>query len=164
MSNVGRVQVRSQLYSYLTGANISGLNQIFTAFPKRINFQVGATAGQLTRAAAVIHIAGERDSRIAIGGAHSGWKRVDFTVSLQIFTHSVQNDAENAMADFDTLIDNIKATLRADHRFGDTTGNLVWQGAEPAIDTLYGEPVTSDNGATDTFAEIRFDVTEMIQA
>jgi len=29
---------------------------------------------------------------------------------------------------------------------------------------LYGEPVTSDNGATETFAEIRFDVTQMIQA
>jgi hypothetical protein len=76
----------------------------------------------------------------------------------------MQRDAEDAMTDFDTLVDNIKATLRADHRFGDTTGNLVWQGAEPAIDTLYGEPITSDNGATETFAEIRFDVTEMIQA
>ena len=164
MSNVGRVQVRSQLYSYLTGANISGLNQIFTAFPKRINFQVNATAGQLTRAAAVIHIAGERDSRIAIGGAHSGWKRVDFTVSLQIFTHSVQNDAENAMGDFDTLIDNIKNTLRASHNFGDSTQVNVWQGAEPVINCIYGEPTTSDNGATETFAEIQFDVTQMIQA
>jgi len=164
MSNVGRVQVRSQLYSYLTGASIPNLGQIFTAFPKRINFQVGATPGQLTRAAAVIHISGERDSRIAIGGAQSGWKRVDFTVSLQIFVHSVQNDAENAMADFDTLIDNIKNVLRADHNFGDTTGTLVWQGAEPSLDTFYGEPSQSQNGATEIWAEIRFTVTQMIQA
>ena len=89
MSNVGRVQVRSQLYSYLTGANISGLNQIFTAFPKRINFQVGATAGQLTRAAAVIHIAGERDSRIAIGracgGERAGGKDASCSKSVCIF-------------------------------------------------------------------------------
>jgi hypothetical protein len=160
----GRTGVRATLYTYLKNANISTLNQIFTSFPKRINYQVNSTAGQLSRSAVVIFIQNEREKRIAIGGATNGWKQVDFTVVLQIFHHSMQRDAEDAMADFDTLVDNIKATLRADHRFGDTTGNLVWQGAEPAIDTLYGEPVTSDNGATETFAEIRFDVTEMIQA
>jgi hypothetical protein len=160
----GRTAVRATLYNYLVGANISGLNQIFTSFPKRINYQVNAVAGQASRAAAVIFIQSEREKRIAIGGATNGWKQVDFTVVLQIFHHSLQRDAEDAMTDFDTLIDNIKTTLRADHRFGDTTGTLVWQGAEPAIDTLYGEPITSDNGATETFAEIRFDVTEMIQA
>jgi len=118
----------------------------------------------MSRSAVVIFIQGERETRLAIGGATNGWKRVDYTVVLQVFHHSLQNLAENAMADFDTLIDNIKTTLRADHRFGDTTGNYVWQGAEPEIDTFYGEPVTSDNGATETWAEIRFDVTQMIQA
>ena len=161
---VGRVQLRSTLYSYLVGAGIDSLNQVFTSFPKRINYQVNALPGQLSRAAAVIFIQSERETRLAIGGATSGWKRVDFTVILQIFHHSVQSNAEDAMADFDTLVDNIKGTLRASHNFGDSSQVNVWQGAEPAIDCLYGEPVTSDNGATETFAEIRFDVTQMIQA
>ena len=161
---VGRVQLRSTLYSYLTGANIPTLNQIFTSFPKRINFQVNATAGQLSRSAAVIFIASERESRLAIGGATGGWKRVDFQVILQVFHHSVQNNAEDAMADFDTFIDNIKNTLRASHNFGDSSQVNVWQGAEPVIECQYGEPSTSDSGATETFAEIRFDVTQMIQA
>jgi len=161
---VGRANLRSTLYNYLTGANIATLNQVFTSFPKRINFQVNATAGQLSRAAAVIFIQSERETRLAIGGATNGWKRVDYTVILQVFHHSMQNHSETAMSDFDTLIDNIKNTLRASHNFGDTTQVNVWQGAEPAIDCLYGEPVTSDNGATETFAEIRFDVTQMIQA
>ena len=160
----GRTGVRQTLYNYLVGANISGLNQIFTSFPKRINYQVNSQAGQLSRAAAVVFIQSEREKRIAVGGATNGWKQVDYTVVLQLFHHSMQRNAEDSMADFDTLVDNIKTTLRADHRFGDTSGTLVWQGAEPAIDTLYGEPVTSDNGATETFAEMRFDVTEMIQA
>jgi hypothetical protein len=164
MANVGRVQLRSTLYSYLTGAGISGLNQVFTSFPKRINYQVNATAGQMSRAAAVIFIASERETRLAIGGATNGWKRVDFQVVLQIFHHSLQNNAEDAMSDFDTLIDNIKNTLRASHNFGDSTQVNVWQGAEPVINCLYGEPTTSDNGATETFAEIQFDVTQMIQA
>jgi len=161
---VGRSQLRSTLYSYLTGASIDTLNQVFTSFPKRINYQVNATAGQMSRAAAVIFIQSERETRLAIGGATNGWKRVDFQVILQIFHHSLQNNAEDAMADFDTLIDNIKNTLRASHNFGDTTQVNVWQGAEPIIDCMYGEPITSDNGATETFAEIRFDVTQMIQA
>jgi hypothetical protein len=68
------------------------------------------------------------------------------------------------MADFDTLIDAIKTRLRSDHNFGDSTGTLVWQGAEPVIDATYGEPSTTDVGATETYAELQFDVTEMIQA
>ena len=160
----GRSGVRSTLYTYLTGAGIAGLNQVFTSFPKRINYQVNATVGQASRAAVVIFIQSEREKRIAVGGATNGWKQVDYTVVLQVFHHSVQRDAEDAMTDFDTLVDNIKTTLRANHRFGNTDGTLVWQGAEPGIDTLYGEPITSDNGATETFAELRFDVTQMIQA
>ena len=162
--SVGRTQLRSTLYSYLTGANISTLNQIFTSFPKRINFQVNATAGQLSRSAIVIFIQSERETRLAIGGATNGWKRVDFQVVLQVFHHSVQNNSEDAMTDFDTLIDNIKNPLRASHNFGDSSQVNVWQGAEPVIDCLYGEPSTSDSGATETMAEIRFDVTQMIQA
>jgi hypothetical protein len=160
----GRTSVRLTLYNYLSAANIPTLNQVFTAFPKRINFQVNATAGQMSRSAVVIFVQSEREQRLAIGGATDGWKRVDYTVVLQVFHHSLQAHAESSMADFDTLIDNIKTTLRADHRFGDTTGNLVWQGAEPGIDCLYGETLTSERGSTETWAEIRFDVTAMIQA
>jgi hypothetical protein len=160
----GRTGVRSTLYTFLTTPPIATLNQVFTSFPKRINYQVGSTAGQLSRAAVVIYIQSESETRLAIGGATSGWKRVDYSVILQVFQHSLQRNAEDSMTDFDTLIDNIKTRLRSDHRFGDTTGNLVWQGAEPAINTTYGEPSTSNEGATETFAEIQFDVTEMIQA
>jgi hypothetical protein len=160
----GRTGVRATLYAFLLTPQIVTLNQIFTSFPKRINYQVGSTAGQLSRAAAVIYIASENETRLAIGGATSGWKRVDYTIILQVYQHSLQRNSEDAMTDFDTLIDNIKTRLRSDHRFGDTTGTLVWQGAEPRITTRYGEPSTSNEGATETFAEIEFDATEMIQA
>jgi hypothetical protein len=160
----GRTGVRATLYTWLSTGNITGLNQVFTSFPKRINYQVNSQAGQLSRAAVVIFIQSERENRLAIGGATNGWKRVDYSVILQVYQHSMERNAEAAMTAFDTLIDAIKARLRADHNFGDATGNLVWQGAEPAINTLYGEPATSEGGATETFAEIQFDVTEMIQA
>jgi hypothetical protein len=160
----GRTGVRDTLTKFIANPPIPTLNQVFKSFPKRINFQVNAQPGQLTRSAAVVFIAAEDETRLAIGGATSGWKRVDYTVVIQIYTHSMHPNSEDAMTDFDTLIDNIKTRLRSDHNFGDTTGNLVWQGAEPRISARYGEPATSNEGATETYAELEFDVTEMIQA
>lgn len=160
----GRTGVRATLAEFLTTPQITGLNQIFTSFPKRINYQVNSVAGQLTRAACVVFIVSENETRLAIGGATSGWKRVDYTVILQIYVHSMERNAEDAMTAFDTLIDNIKTRLRSDHNFGDSTGRLVWQGAEPIIRGRYGEPATSGEGATEIYAEIEFDVTEMVQA
>ena len=160
----GRAAVRDTLYNWIETGNIQNLNQFFYSFPKRINFQTNSQPGQLSRAAAVIFIQAENENRIAIGGAHNGWKRVDFAVIIQVFFHSLHRDSMKAMADFDILIDNIKARLRADHNFGDTNGTLVWQGAEPVINAAYGEPMTSEEGATELWAELQFDVTQMIQA
>lgn len=160
----GRTGVRATLAAFISNPPIPTLNQVFTSFPKRINYQVNSQPGQLTRSAVVVFIAAERENRLAIGGATNGWKRVDYTVILQVYTHSLHRDAEDVMTDFDTLIDNIKERLRSDHNFGDTTGVLVWQGAEPVINARYGEVSTSNEGASEVFAEIEFDVTEMIQA
>lgn len=160
----GRTGVRATLAAFLTTPQITTLNQVFTSFPKRINFQVNSVAGQLSRCAVVVFIQSENETRLAIGGATNGWKRVDYSIVLQIFHHSLHRNAEDAMTDFDTLVDNIKTRLRSDHNFGDTTGTLVWQGAEPIISATYGEPATVAEGATETYAELQFDVTEMIQA
>jgi len=54
--------------------------------------------------------------------------------------------------------------LRSDHQFGDPSGTLVWQGAEPVITVAYGEPMSNDGTSTETWATVRFDVTQMIQA
>jgi hypothetical protein len=160
----GRTGVRQTLFDFISNPPIPTLNQVFISFPKRINYQVNSTPGQLSRAAVVIFIASEIENRLAIGGATNGWKRVDYGVILQVYQHSLERNAEEAMTAFDTLIDNIKTRLRSDHNFGDPSGNLVWQGAEPLINARYGEPSTTNEGATETFAEIEFMVTEMIQA
>jgi hypothetical protein len=160
----GRVGVRETLAKFLANPPITGLNVVHTSFPKRIQFQENSQPGQLSRAQVVIFIQSETETRLAIGGAHDGWKRVDYNVIIQIFLHSLERDAVIAMDAFDTLVDAIKTRLRSDHNFGDTTGTLVWQGAEPIINGSYGEPATNNEGATEIFAELQFDVTEMIQA
>ena len=160
----GRVGVRNTLAAFISNPPIANLNQVFTSFPKRINYQVNSQPGQLTRSAVIVFIAAETENRLAIGGATNGWKRVDYTVVLQVYTHSMHRNAEDVMNDFDELIDDIKTRLRSDHTFGDPTGNLVWQGAEPVINARYGEVSTTNEGASEVFAEIEFLVTEMIQA
>lgn len=160
----GRVGVRETLAKFLANPPIAGLNVVHTSFPKRIQFQENSLPGQLSRAQVVIFIQSETETRLAIGGAHDGWKRVDYNVIIQIFLHSLERDSVDAMDAFDTLVDAIKTRLRSDHNFGDKTGTLVWQGAEPIINGSYGEPATTKEGATEIFAELQFDVTEMIQA
>jgi hypothetical protein len=160
----GRSGVRATLYNFISNPPIPTINKVWTSFPKRIQFQENSQPGQLSRAQVIIFISSENETRLAIGGAHSGWKRVDYNVIIQIYQHSMERNAEDAMITFDTLVDNLKTRLRSDHNFGDPTGVLVWQGAEPIINARYGEPSTTKEGATETFAEIEFMVTEMIQA
>lgn len=160
----GRTQARQVLYNFIQPPNVDGINQVFLSLPKRIDFQVNALPSQQTRTAAVIFIESETETRIAVGGAHNGWKRVDYTFVVQLFTHSLARSAEDAMADLDYTIDQLKKRLRSDHNLGDPTGTLVWQGAEPAIDVTYGEPLSQKGTATEIWSSMRFIVTQMIQA
>lgn len=171
---MSRRVVRENVAKWISEAQITTLNQVFTSFPKRINFQVNSFPGQNSRAAAVVFIENEQESRLAIGGVSpmtenfgegKGWKRVDYGVALQIFHHSLQRDAENAMDDFDRLIDAVKDRLRAgQHTLGNENPNEIWQAAEGAIDVQYSEPLTNEGGATETWAAIRFTVTQMIES
>ena len=171
---MSRRVVRENVAKWISEAQITTLNQVFTSFPKRINFQVNSFPGQNSRAAAVVFIENEQESRLAIGGVSpmtenfgegKGWKRVDYGVALQIFHHSLQRDAENAMDDFDRLIDAVKDRLRAgQHTLGNENSLEIWQAAEGAIDVQYSEPLTNEGGATETWAAIRFTVTQMIES
>jgi hypothetical protein len=161
---MSRSQVRNSVASWVANGNVTNLNQVWTSFPKRIDFQVNASPGQLTRAAAVVFISDETESRIAIGGAYNGWKRIDYTTHLQIFCHQMYRNAEDGMEDFDALIDAVKDQLRAGGHTLNQTDSIIWQAAEPEISVSYGEPVTNDSGATETWADMQFLVTQMIQA
>lgn len=162
---MSRADIRSNVATWVAGGAIPHLNQIFQAHPKRINFQSNSTAGEMTRCAGLVFIRDENESRVAIGGASDGWKRIDYTVDFQIFAHSVQSLSEDAMTDFDTVVDAVKARLRAGgHRLGLSSGDVIWQAAEPGISVSYGEPVTNAGGATEIWAAITFTVTQMFRS
>jgi hypothetical protein len=162
---MSRAQVRTAVANYIAAANVANLNQIFTAHPKRINFEANAAPGSACRAAGFVFIASETEDRIAIGGAYNGWKRIDYVVQFQIFTHNMHNYSQDAMDAFDAVIDGVKNQLRGGgHRLGESDGSVIWQAAEPGISVTYGEPLTNDGGATEIWAAIEFTVTQMIQA
>ena len=166
---MSRKVVREAVANWISSAQITTLNQVFTSFPKRINFQVDSFPGQNSRAAGVVFIESENESRLAIGGVTSqgeglGWKRVDYQVAFQIFHHSLQRDPIDAMDDFDQVVDAVKERLRNGwHELGENNPDRIWQAAEPGIDVQYGEPLTNEGGATETWAAIRFTVTQMIE-
>ena len=162
---MSRQEVRNAVGTWVAGAGITNLNQVFTSHPKRINFQANATAGQTHRAAGLVFIQSETEERLAIGGASDGWKRIDYSVEFQVFFHSVASYSQDAMDAFDAIIDAIKARLRAgEHRLGQTDGSVIWQAAEPTISVQYGEPVTNDGGATEIWAAIEFTVTQTFRS
>ena len=162
---MSRQEVRQAVGDWVAQAAIPNLTQIYTSFPKRINFEANSAPGQLTRAAGVVFIANETEDRIAVGGAYDGWKRIDYDVEFQIFTHSMQIYAQDAMDDFDEIIDAVKAQLRSGgHRLGKENGDVIWQAAEPSISVSYGEPKTNDGGATEIWAAVSFIVTQMFRS
>jgi len=167
---MSRKEVRAAIATYISDGNIDDLNQVLTSFAKRINFQINSKAGQQSRAAGVVFITDETEARIAVGGVDNagvghGWKRIDYTIDFQIFHHSMLRESEDVMDNFDALIDGVKDRLRAGgHRLGLPDGSIIWQAAEPSISVNYGEPVTNNGGATETWASVRFTVTQMIQA
>lgn len=165
LQQVGRAQIRQTLFNYIQPPNVDGINQVFTSLPKRINFQVNALPNQQTRTAAVIFIENETETRIAVGGVNDGWKRIDYTVVIQLFTHSTARSAEEAMDYLDYTIDQLKQHLRSGyHRLGDEGGYLVWQAAEPNIDVTYGEPLSQQGTSTEIWSSLRFTATQMIKA
>ena len=95
-----------------------------------------------------------------MGGEHSGKKWVHYVVELHVYQHSVHKHSEDAMADFDAVIDAIKDKLRSDRRLNNPS--VIFEAGEQLLDGVYGEPVVLEQGATEIWGSVRFDVSEVI--
>lgn len=162
---MSRAIVRAGVRAWLTG-QVAGINTVYRAIPKVIPAnafvagQTGATAGCV----AMVHIASDRESRIAMGGEHGGWKRVDYEVDIQLFFRhtapsvALGDDAGLVASDeLDAIVETLKARIRADR----TAGGTVWQWGEAELVGRYGELVERGD-AVELWAEISTEVTEMI--
>lgn len=160
---MSRATVRQAVMDYFEPPAVAGLNKLFPSAPKRIEgtwFRYGQPAGTLSGCVAYINIVSETEERIAIGGEHSGKKWVHYTVELNVFQHSLERHAEDAMANFDTVIDNIKSHLRANRRLADYP--VIFEAGEKELVGEYGEPKVSMDGSTEIWGAVRFEVSEVL--
>lgn len=161
---MSRQTVRESVAAFFAPPAVQGLNKVFTARPKRGEgtwYRYGQPAGTPSGAFAVVFIESEYEQRIAIGGEHSGKKRVFYTVRLDVYCHSVERHSEDAMAFFDTVIDGIKDRLRSDRRLNNYP--IIFEAGENELSGEYGDPVVSGtDGSTMMWGRVRFNVNEVL--
>jgi hypothetical protein len=160
---MSRATVRAAVTAFFQPPAVSGLNKCYSSFPKRIpgpDFRAGQAAGTKSGAVGVTNIVSETEERIAIGGATSGKKWVHYTVELQIFCHSIETHAEDAMDFFDDVIDGVKAHLRSDRWLSDYP--VIFEAGERELVGVYGEPRVLNDGASEVWGAVRFEVSEVL--
>jgi hypothetical protein len=160
---MSRATIRAAVASFFAPPAVTGLNTIYTSYPKRIpggDFRAGQPSGTKSGAVGVVHIINEREDRIAIGGATSGKKWVHYTVELQVFCHSIEVHSEDAMAFFDTVIDGVKDHLRADRWLNDYP--IIFEAGERALIGRYGDPKVLNDGASEIWGSVEFEVSEVL--
>ena len=160
---MSRATIRSAVAAFFQPTAVTGLNYVYSSFPKRIPgeyFRWGQAAGTKSGAVGVVHIISEREERIGTGGAHSGKKWVHYTVDFQVFCHSVELLAEDAMGFFDSVIDGVKAHLRSDRWLNDYP--VIFEAGERELAGYYGDPKVFADGTSEIWGAVRFEVSEVL--
>lgn len=160
---MSRATVRAAVSDFFQPPAVSGLNTVYSSMPKRVpgnDFRAGQAAGTKSGAVGLVMLAGEREERIGIGGATSGKKWVHYVVEFQVFCHSIETHAETAMAFFDSVMDGVKDHLRSD-RWLNNYG-VIFESGERMLDGVYGEPKVLNDGSSEIWGAVRFEVSEVL--
>lgn len=160
---MSRATIRSAVATFFQPPAVTGLNTVYTAMPKRVPgsaFRAGQPSGTKSGSVGFVHLVSEREERIAIGGATSGKKWVHYTVELQVMCHSIETHAETAMDFFDSVIDGVKAHLRSDRWLNDYP--IIFEAGERELVGVYGEPKVLNDGASEIWGAVGFEVSEVL--
>ena len=160
---MSRAIVRAAVTAFFQPPAVSGLNTVYAAMPKRIpgsDFRSGQPTGTASGAVGIVQIVNSREERIAIGGATSGKKWVHYTVELQLFCHSVETHAETAMAFFDSVVDAAKDKLRSDRWLNDYP--VIFEAGDREHMGIYGDPKVLNDGSSEIWGAIQFEVSEVL--
>ena len=160
---MSRQTVRNAVAQYFAPPNVPGLNKIYISQPKRItgtDFHGGRPSGDLNGAVGVIYIAAETEERRGIGGEHSGKKWVHYTVQFQVLVNSREQLSENSMVFFDSIIDAVKDRLRSNRRLDDYP--VIFEAGERELIGEYTDPVLLEDGSTEIWGAVTFEVSEFL--
>lgn len=164
---MSRATIRAAVTAWLAPPNVTGINTVYRGFPAEIpgTAYFSATPGAMAGCVAIVFIAGEAEVRKAFGGPTSGKKRVDYTVEIHLRYRSVKppglgsDVGLEATDDFDTIVENLKARIRADRTAG---SSAVWQWGESNLDGRYGESVQDGAGGVIQWGAIVTTATEWL--
>jgi hypothetical protein len=139
---------------------VTGIGHVYRSHPKTIPATAFASKGSPSGAVLVPSFPSDAETRVAMGGATSGRKRIDYTVDLEVFFRSSKRSAEDAMDDFEATLDALKTFIRSDRTLASTN---VWQFGEgpSGIQTRRGQPGLAGN-ITTIWAAVRCVLTEFI--
>ena len=171
---MSRATVRSAIASYLENAGIDGLNVVkpFPAkFTPEMEIFAGDDPGHSSGVILYIYMAGQRESREALGGAHSGQKAVQYEVVLDCYLRSTKPKAEDAGLDNEQFLDNLVTAIRADRNAGAPSVIFQWGegefpsgGADIEIASFYPRLLSGNIAATQIYSSIRLNVVEIVYA
>ena len=170
---MSRAAIRSAIVSYLESANIASLSSVkpFPAkFTSEMEFFAGEDPGVQDGAIIYIYVARESEKRIALGGATSGKKAVEYEFVLDCFFRSMKRRTEDVGADNEAFIDSLVAAIRADRQAG--APGVIFQWGEgifpggPDIDvtSYYPRSLNGAASATQVFSSVRVTVVEVLSA
>lgn len=177
---MSRASVRAGICTYLGGPQVTGqqyyqgsslaaygLGTLFRSPPKTIPGSLFDPPGNGLQSGAVmvVHVLHQSETRASVGGPHGGQKRRQYDVTVNVFHRSRAAHSEQAQDDLDALLDATTALIQADR----TLGGCCWQAGETGalggsggLAIALGEPNTTDQGVTETFAAVSFQAIEYL--
>lgn len=163
---VNRTLARRALRDWLTDGHIPWLDVVHLAHPLRLDFNRYAR-DEHHQCQVVIVITEEGELRFALGGEHSGMKRIDYLVNLEIYFRSLLPEPEAVIEAFDDLVEAIKVRIREDRRL-EQPDTVIWQIGEGGYGIQCDYMIADNNQIgsepIEHYALMRFEITQWIVA
>lgn len=163
---MSRQTIRGAIADWLAPPNVAGINTVYRGFPSEIPGRAFfGGPGQLSGCVAIVYIAGEIETRKAMGGPTSGKKRVDYLIEIHLRYRTIRPPANgsdvglDATDEFDNIVEALKARIRSDRTAGSTA---VWQWGESDLGSRYGELVQDGAGGAIQWGAITTTATEWL--
>lgn len=149
----------------LAASGLAGVRPYWTTRFEDKDFVATLADGRGMGAVMSIHIAGDSERRIALGGPTSGFKSRPLQLELWLWHYARTAVIEDAQADLDDLLDAVVGRIHGDRTLGDT---VVEAGeSQRGIDVDTGAVPQAEPGTPPTVrqeAVVRLDATVYPQA
>jgi hypothetical protein len=172
---VSRSAVHQAIASYLSSKGADGtipnLSDVFAYPPKLLpESDFFDVPGSLNGCIIHVHLASQRETRVALGGPTSGKKYRVYEVILNCIYLSDEPQTETTGANVDAFIDGLTTAIEADRNAGDAGvifqwgegGNLTNGGPDVEITAYYPRTRMGTQNNTQTYIECRVFASEVL--